>query len=146
MPSSGCVNRPPWVTLTFQNTGVDSWDYGGTVQLSYQVFYVGGVGPNAVTQAAPLVSNMVAVPASVVDPGGVVQLPFALPAAAFRGGQARYRIRFDLMDNGQTFANLAAAEGKSWPYLERELALYDCTSQLYAPLVMRSPVVSESSH
>jgi hypothetical protein len=149
MPSTSCLNQALPVDISIQNTSLQDWQDGLEVQLRYSIVYLGDVGASStddmegeneqmqlVTSAAP----------SLVGVGKLLRIPFLLDLAGFNNGQGRYRIRYDLYFNGQSFASLAETEGKTWPSLAREINLYSCAHTIFAPLVQRSPNVTESSH
>ncbi len=143
MPTAGCLNRGLPVAINTQNSGVSAWEVGTEVKLGYRLIYRGEVGPSAAEadeQAAHLAET------ASVGPGRALSLPFIIKPEEFQGGQGRYLIRFDLYRGGQSFASLAAAQGKHWLWLEREVALYDCPAPLFVPLVMSSPVSGEPAH
>jgi hypothetical protein len=146
IPNAGCLHRGIPVQLALQNSGVSTWNEGTEVQLGYSAIYIGNVGPSATELSGA--ATYVTAPAepATLGPNGMLRIPFTVKPEAFPGGQGRYRLRFDMYRNNQSFANLAAGQGKRWPQLEREVALYDCAHELYAPLVQRSPIVTESSH
>lgn len=145
MPTTGCLNHGLPVAITIQNSGPSAWDTA-EVRLGYAVTYRGEVGPSAAqpdeqsAHLAPLAET------AAVGPGRTLHVPFTVKPEEFQGGQARYLVRFDMYRNGQSFASLAAAQGRRWPWFEREVALYDCPAPVFVPLVMSSLVIGEPAH
>ncbi len=138
MPTSGCRNVAPWVTITFQNTGTTNWDFGGYEKLSYSVTYLHPGFPLAAQSVEGIVP--IPVPPSAVGtilPGESESLSFSIDTSQFGSGEGVYRVVFDMVRNGQTFASLATQSGKSWPTEEEVISMYDCVTQLYLPANQR---------
>lgn len=146
MPTAGCLQRGLPVDITIQNSGVSTWQEGTEVQLRYSATYLGDVSPSATATEGQVLSVSEPAEPATLGPNGSLRIQFIVGPGTFGGGQARYRLRFDMYRHGQSFASLAAAQGKRWPVLEREVALYVCEHEPFAPLVQRSPIVTDSSH
>lgn len=137
IPGFACLNQPSfWVIILFQNSGIQGWDYGGSETFGYTITYLGSV-------TAAQASTNVSIPQttlSALNPGGIIQLPFTISTSKFTSGQGRYRIRFDMYRNGQSFTNLAAAESppRVWYPLDVEIQVYNNCSFSYLPALQSS--------
>jgi hypothetical protein len=142
IPSIACLNQSSfWVTIWFQNSGIQNWDFGGSEKLQFTVTYLGNVtaAQNEASLAIPSATL------STVTPGSHVQLPFPFNTSNFTNGQGRYRIRFDMYRNGQSFTSLAAAEqpAKTWYPYDIEIQVYNTCRFSYLPTLQSSTVVNQ---
>lgn len=142
IPKFACLNQDSfWVTFVFQNTGIQNWDYGNTERLQTTVTYLGS-GRTVETEAHATVPSEIH---ATVSPGWHVQLPFPFDTSRFINGQGKYRIRFDMYRNNQSFTSLAAAEqpAKLWYPFDVEIQVYNNCKYSYLPTIQRSAVVNQ---